>query len=119
MGQSSTGRRYAELPGVKIRTEKIPAALSQIIEDAKAWAIIGETGVEKAIRKIKLEEMEGLLSAALPLKEQIRIFALESEGASQTPVPDEVVLFQVFLWVLQRIESTVLLRKSRTKRWTE
>src|SRR2546427_173597 len=119
MKQSATGKRYAELPGVTLRLEKIPRPLVPLLEDAKKWAIVGETGIEKAILKTRLEEMEGILSAALPLRDQIRNFAFESEGASQTPVPDEVVLFQMFSCVLQRIESTVLLRKSRTRRWTE
>jgi len=119
MKQSATGKRYAELPGVTLRLEEIPRLLVPLLEDAKKWAIVGETGVERAISKASLEEMEAVIARAETLKEEAWKFAHESDGSPQTPIPDEVVLFQIFLSVLRDIDSTVGLKNSRTKRWTE
>ena len=97
----------------------IPRPLVPLLEDVKKWAIVGETGVERAIRKASLEEMEAVVARAEPLKEKAWKFAHESDDSRQIPIPDEVVLFQIFLSVLRDIDSTVRLKKSRTKRWTE
>jgi hypothetical protein len=116
MSPSATGKRYAELPGVKLRLDYIPRSLAPLVEDAKRWAIVGETGVERAIKKVSIEELESLIARAQPLKTEVWKFAHDSEGAHQTPIPDEVVLFQIYLCVLQNINSTVLLEKRRTNR---
>jgi hypothetical protein len=115
MTESATGKLYAELPGVKIRKNLIPGLLHEILDDAKTWAIVGETGIEKAIKKATIEDMERVVSAARPIKDEIWRFAFESQGASQTPIPDEVVLFQIFVCVLGELESTVTLIKSRKR----
>lgn len=115
MTQSATGKRYAELPDVTIRLKAIPRALLPLLKDAKRWAIVGETGVERAMRKASIDEMESVVARAEPLKEEIWQFAHESVGSRQTPIPDEVVLFQIFICVLQDIDSVVRLKKkSRT-----
>ena len=114
MTRSATGKRYAELPDVKIRVEALPRTLSPLLEDAKKWAIVGETGVDRAIRKASIEEMEAVVARAEPLKEELWKFTHESAGSRATPIPDEVVLFQVFTCVLQDLDSTVRLERSRT-----
>jgi hypothetical protein len=113
MKQPATGKRYAELPGVTLRLEVIPPPLIPLLEDAKKWAIVGETGIERAISKASLEDMEALVARAKPLEEKAWKFAHESIGSRQIPIPDEVVLFQIFLGVLRTIDSTVRLKKSR------
>ncbi len=116
MTKSATGKRYAELPGATIRLKVIPRALLPLLDDAKKWAIVGETGVDGAIRKASIEEMEAVVARAEPLKEELWKFAHESAGSRATPIPDEVVLFQIFRCVLQDLDSTVRLKKSRTRR---
>ena len=103
------------MPGVKLRPEYVPRLLGPLVEDARRWAIVGETGVERAIKKASIEELERVIARAQPLKKEVWKFAHDSEGAHQTPIPDEVVLFQIYLCVLQDIDSTVRLEKSRTK----
>jgi len=114
MKRSATGKRYAELPDVTLRLEVIPRPLLPLLEDAKKWAIVGETGVERAIKKASLEEMEAVIARAETLEDEAWKFAHESDGSRQTPIPDEVVLFQIFLSVLRSIDWTVRLKKSRT-----
>jgi hypothetical protein len=116
MNRSSTGKRYAALQSVMLRLGKIPPSLVPLLDCAKQWPIVGETGVEREIRNASLEEMEMVVARAEPLKEEAWKFAHESEESRQTPIPDEVVLFQIFLSVLQDIDSTVRLKRSRTKR---
>ena len=111
MTQSATGKRYAELPGVRIRLDAMPRSLAPLVKDAKKWAIVGETGVERAIRKASVEEMDGVVARAEPLKQEVWKFAYESVGSRQTPIPHEVVLFQIFICVLQDIDSVVRLKK--------
>jgi hypothetical protein len=116
MPPSATGKRYAELPDVRIRPEAIPRSLAPLLADAKQWAVVGEAGIERAIAKASLEEMAAVVARAEPLKAEAWQFAHESEGSRATPVPDEVVLFQIFLGVLRDLDSTVRLKKSPTGR---
>ena|SRR5688572_27113193 len=100
-------RRYGELPGVKLDQSQIPASLCPLLPFAKRWAILSDDGLEQAISEEGYEEIVKAVEAARPLKSAIHEFAYRSAGASATPVPDEVVLFQMFAWSLNRLEIEV------------
>jgi hypothetical protein len=104
MSSSSTGKRYCDLPGVQITPKAIPAPLLPLLEMAKEWAIVGDDALERAVRKAGKEKIRSVVKLATPLKSEIDRFAHESAGAKATPVPDEVVVFQMFGWSLKLLE---------------
>jgi hypothetical protein len=100
-------KRYDQLPGVTIEESRIPELLQPLIPYARAWGILGDDGLEWAIAHGSRNEMEEVVRVARPLKDAIHQYAYESAGASAIPVPDEVVLFQMFAWSLNRLEVEV------------
>jgi hypothetical protein len=107
MCASSTGKRYVDVPGVKITLANIPVGLQPLLGLAKEWAIVGDDALEEAIRKAGKKRIRACVDAAWPLKDEMFQFAYESNGAKATPVPDEVVVFQMFAWSLNRLEVEV------------
>ena len=107
MTQSATGKRYADLPDVRISESSIPAALLPILGVAKEWAIVGDDALERAIRKAGKEKVSSAVEIAWPLRAEIARFAYESQGAKTIPVPDEVVMFQMLGWSLNRLQTEV------------
>ena len=107
MTKSATGKRYIDLPGVQLNESDIPSPLLPLLEVAKEWAIVGDNALEKAIQKTEKQKIRTAVNLARPLKDNIEKFAFESNGASATPVPDEVVIFQMFAWSLKRLEVEV------------
>jgi ParB-like chromosome segregation protein Spo0J len=99
--------RYDRLPNVRIDEARVPAPLRELLPFARAWGICGEDALERAIRRASREQMLQVVHAARPVKAVLHDFAYESAGASATPVPDEVVLFQMFAWSLQHLEVEV------------
>ena len=65
---------------------------------------MGDEALERAVRAASRDEIARAVEAARPLRDLIHDFAYRSAGALATPVPDEVVLFQMFAWSLQRLE---------------
>lgn len=47
------------------------------------------------------------MEIAWPLRAEIARFAYESQGAKTIPVPDEVVIFQMLGWSLNRLQTEV------------
>jgi hypothetical protein len=101
---SSFANRYDQLPDVQIDPSRIPPQLQPLLPFARAWGIMGDDALERAVREASRDEILRAVEAARPLRDLIRDFAYRSAGASATPVPDEVVLFQMFAWSLQRLE---------------
>ena len=90
-------RSYGELPNVKIDESRIPAPLRKLVPLAKVWSISCDDALDRAVRATSRDEITRVVHAALPLRDAIYDFAFESVGASAIPVPDEVVLFQIFV----------------------
>ena len=104
MSSSSTGKRYCDLPGVNISLEAIPPALRPLLEDAKEWAIVGDNALERAVRKAGKDKIRAVVARSRPLLDKIDRFAHDSAGAKATPIPHEVVVFQIFGWSLKLLE---------------
>jgi hypothetical protein len=102
---SSTNRRYHELPDVEISETNVPEKLRPLIPFAMQWGIVGDEALERLVRKASPENIARTLAAAMPLKDAISDFAFYSAEAAAIPVPDEVVLFQIFHWSLCRLET--------------
>ena len=102
--------RYDQLPGVQIDERRIPASLRPLLPYARAWGILGDGELERAISAATWGDVIEAVEAARPLKEEIFQYAHRSAGAAATTVPDEVVLFQMFEWCLLRLESEVSVR---------
>src|SRR5262245_40276327 len=100
-------RRYDKLPDVTIDESRVPAPLRDLLPFARAWGILGDDALDRAIRQASPAEITRAVEAARPLKSAIQKFAYRSAGASATPVPDEVVLFQMFAWSLNRLELEI------------
>ena len=101
---NETGR-YDQLPGVTIDESSIPADLHALLPFARTWGIMGDAALEHAIRKASRDEIAQAVDAASPLIDSIHGFAYCSAGADASPVPDEVVLFQMFAWSLNRLRT--------------
>lgn len=100
----SFSKRYDQLPGVQIDPTRIPSPLQEILPVVRTWAIMGDEALERAIRAAGRDEIVRAVQAVQSLKDAIHDFAYRSGGASATPIPDEVVLFQLFAWSLNRLE---------------
>jgi len=96
--------RYTNLPGVLIDESRVPASLRPLLPIARDWGNLGDEALERAIGEASRETIAQAVEAALPMKDEIHDFAYRSAGAAATPVPDEVVLFQMFAWSLNRLE---------------
>jgi hypothetical protein len=96
--------RYDQLPDVRIDESRIPPPLRSLIPLARAWGIAGDEALERAIRAASRDEIAAVVAASRGMKDAIHGFAYRSPGANATPVPDEVVLFQMFAWSLNRLE---------------
>ena len=101
---SSSTKRYDQFPDVQIDPLRIPPQLQPLLPLARAWGIMGDDALEHAVRAASRDEIVRVVEAAHPVRDLIHDFAHRSAGASATPVPDEVVLFQMFAWSLQRLE---------------
>ena len=99
--------RYDKLPNVRIDESLVPAKLRELLPFARAWGILGDDALERAIRQASHDDIKRAVEASKPLKTAIHKFAYQSPGASATPVPDEVVLFQMFAWSLNRLEVEI------------
>src|SRR3954464_14104128 len=111
--RSSINRRYHELPEVEINEGNVPEKLRPLVPFARQWSIIGEEALERAIDQCARENIERTLAAAMPLKDAISDFAFYSPAAAAIPVPDEVVLFQIFHWSLCRLETDLRYSSAR------
>jgi hypothetical protein len=99
-----SSKRYDQLPGVQIDPTRIPSPLQEILPVVRKWAIMGDGALEQAIRAANRDEIARAVQSTQSLKDAIHDFAYRSEGALATPIPDEVVLFQMFAWSLNRLE---------------
>jgi hypothetical protein len=96
--------RYDQLPHVRLDESRIPAPLCPLLPFARPWGILGDDALERAVRVASCDGIVRAVEAARPFKDAIHDFAYRSIGPSATPVPDEVVLFQMFAWSLNRLE---------------
>jgi hypothetical protein len=96
-------QRYDQLPNVKIDESRIPAPLRPLLPFARAWSISCDDALERAIRVAGHDEIARAVEAGIPMRDAIHDFAYRSAGASAIPVPDEVVLFQMFAASLERL----------------
>jgi len=96
--------RYDKLPNVKIDESRVPSKLRDLLPFARQWGILGDDALERAIRQAGRDEIRRAVKAASGLRKEIHAFAYESPGASATPIPDEVVLFQMFACSLRWLE---------------
>jgi len=104
---NTTSQRYWEAPGVEIKESCVPCKLRALLPLAQQWSMLGDDSLEEALRKCEPETVARTLRTAMPLKDTIAEFAFDSAGAAAIPVPDEVVLFQIFYWALCRLESAM------------
>lgn len=117
MGKSSTGKRYSELEDVLIDATRIPESFRSALGFISDWAIIGDNAVDKAIRGTPKQKLLECVDAIIPLEDQIHDFAFESPGAKLTPIPQEVVLCQIFLtaYANLKVEAHVVRLKDQQK----
>jgi hypothetical protein len=98
-------KRYWDLPGVVIDEANVPSKLRVLLPFAQQWSMIGDDALEHALKKYDARMIAETLRTAVPLKDAVASYAFESPGAAAIPVPDEVVLYQMFYWALCRLET--------------
>ena len=107
MSTSATGKRYIDLPGVTLNETAVPPALTPILGVVAEWAYVGDAALERKVRVTANKDIRTVVESARSLREEIYRFAFESPGTKAVPVPDEVVVFQMFWTSLQTLEAEI------------
>jgi hypothetical protein len=107
MKRSATGKRYVDLPGVALNEDRIPTSLRSILKYAREWALVGDSALDRQLSGTPKQKIRASVDAARPLFEQIYAFAFESPDAKAIPIPDEVVIFQMYWTSLQAMEAEI------------
>ena len=85
--------RYAELDGVSLDPDRIPEKLRHLLGLARVWAIGDDVERQRFLESVSMEEKKAFVDAVDPLQEELA--AWSQERSSDTPVPDEVVLYDM------------------------
>ncbi len=97
--------RYADAQGVAIDAENIPAALRHLVPHARVWAI-GDDEQRGAFAKTQSREQKrAFVDAVRPHFAELEAWC--AARRTETPVPDEVVLFNMMAEAWAELEPEV------------
>ena len=97
--------RYADAPGVAIDAERIPAALRHLVPYARVWAI-GDDEERGAFAETQSSGQKcAFMDAVRPHFAELEAWCAAQR--TETPVPDEVVLFDMMAEAAAELEPEV------------
>jgi hypothetical protein len=85
--------RYADIEGVVIDPGKVPERFRHLIDYAKFWSIGDDVERADMMWLTPHEDLKGMALAVRPLDAEIWEWC--EKGRRQTPVPDEIVVFDM------------------------
>ena len=114
-GPSAISSRYAELKGVAINPANVPEALRPLIPYAKEWAIGDDVERSGYMASVSFELKEDFVTMVWPHMDAIESFC--SKHRNETPVPDEVVLFDMMAKAAAEVRYAIANRLWMTSRY--
>jgi hypothetical protein len=107
-------KRYSELEGVTVETEKIPATIRHLIGDFRLWSFITDDAVVEKTEKASTRDLQALLDRCEPHLDAIENYAFAHKD--DTPMPHEAAVVQIFLNNYYNAKSELKLRLSKKAR---
>jgi hypothetical protein len=95
LGFEGVTSRFADLPGVVIDLERIPAEFRHLVEYARFWSVGDDTERSDLMWLTPHEELKAFVEAAWPLMQRIHEWC--ERYISAVPVSDEVTVFRMML----------------------
>ena len=109
----SSTNRYDQLPNARIDSSRIPAPLQPLLPFARAWGIMGDDALERAVRAVSRDEIARVVEAARPVRDLIFDFAHRSVGVVREEEPLATYLWSSFPLYLAPARRPAWLRVDR------